>query len=242
MFEGQPATTPPHPKPQTASREEKMLHDFVEACRGMADKLFDTPISPLPDDWAEDERLWDILDIIGFAFDYQLPNTGVERMIKLMRELSGGTVARINALPLSWKTLVKEATLGVDTSNLVSYKFKVPEGLPVKFDEIPFIVKSTKAIMQEMLFDVSIMKHGDFFFSYPKAPGNCRARQSTHGMMSSMKSLACTMKAITHHPCHSLISKFLSWILTTTARFPKFVVFIAENLESCYMVLQVVTC
>jgi len=194
MFKGLPATTTPHPKPQEASREERMLHDFVQSCRAMADTMFDNSISPLPDGWAEDERLWDILDIIGFAFDYQLPNTGVERMIKMMKELSGGTVARINSLPLSWKTIVKEATVGVDTSNLVSYKYKVPEGLPVQFDEIPFILKSTKAIMQELLFDLSIMKHGDFFFGYPKAPGNYRHRQSTHDMKPCLPSLECNLK------------------------------------------------
>jgi len=134
----------------------------MEARRAESVSLYDNNPKPLPDGWAEDERLWDILDVVAFAFDYQLPNTGVERMVKLMRELSGGSSTRINSLPLSWKTLVKEATAGVDTTALVSYKFKVPEGLTVNFKEIPFILKSTKAITQEMLFDLDLMKPGHF--------------------------------------------------------------------------------
>lgn len=186
MFQGLTTTTPPPPEANKVTKEEIMLWDFVESCKTMALTVYDNVSPQLPDGWAEDERLWDILDVIGFAFDYQLPNSGVERMINMMRELSGGSSARINALPLSWKTLVKEAMVGVDTSNLATYKLKVPEGLPVNFKEIPFILKSTKAIMQELLFDVRTMDHGDFFFRYPQSPGNYRfplSNQSTMPMV-----------------------------------------------------------
>lgn len=184
LFSGQPPTTTPYDGKGKPSRDERMLWDFVEACREMALATYDNSSTPLSDGWAEDERLWDILDAIQFGMDYNLSNSGVERMIKMMRDMSGGSSPRINALPLSWKTLVKEASLGVDTTSLETHSFKVPEGLPINFKEIPFILKSTKAIIQELLFDTALMKHGDFFFGYLEGKGKYNIIMSTHSMMA----------------------------------------------------------
>jgi hypothetical protein len=56
ILEGQRATTTPNSNPQKATREEKMLYGFVEACIVVADTVFDNSINPLPDGWAKNER------------------------------------------------------------------------------------------------------------------------------------------------------------------------------------------
>jgi len=51
----------------------------------------------------------------------------------------------------------------------------VPEGLGFDFAKVPFFLKSHEAFMEEILTDLTVMRHGNFWFTDPanSSPSEC---------------------------------------------------------------------
>jgi len=92
------------------------------------------------------------------------------------RWLAEGKSLRTQSLPVTWRTLESKMMEGYDREKcLKRYTYPVPNHLGLSIGEVPYVLKTYEAMLEETLFNVETMQHGCFFFGEQKPPpgGEC---------------------------------------------------------------------
>ena len=115
------------------------------------------------DNWSLQEGLLDICSILHTALQHEMSDKGVEAFVRLFKSLAPFNV-RISAIPSTMRTMKKRIMEGHNMEDYIRLSYHLPDDLPIKTKEAPFVLKKFQAVLNECLHDPRVMDIGNFYF------------------------------------------------------------------------------
>ena len=113
--------------------------------------------------WAFDEELLDICRFLNVAVQRGISNAGAEDYIKFFKGIAP-EAERVDALPKTWRTVVKRVVEGYDSSGFIKGTYKLPSICKLRDRAVPHVIRDFEAVLADLLEDPRLVSEGNFYF------------------------------------------------------------------------------